>query len=249
MIDLTTARASIDGETGRSLDLLRRVEDWSGPTRLEGWTIGDLAQHLVFGQALQADAWRRLAAGDPSVAAADEPTVDDRGALLAALVAASADLGEALGAVTDEQVASATCTLPYGTLPAPFVLLIATLEAGVHRSDLSAAAGEDDTLDATTVEAATAVLAGSLPMLAGAGDGSAPAGTSVVLRAPGIELAALRVGDGWTVGEAPAEPTTTIEGTASDVLLFALGRCPASALEVTGDPVGAERFKAWFPGP
>jgi uncharacterized protein (TIGR03083 family) len=250
MIDRTTARTSIDEETARSVGLLRGLPDWGAPTRLAGWTVGDLARHLVGGQAMQADAWRHLAAGDatttataPDVTAAEPTTVTD------AIVAANAALGAALEAVSDEQVAEGVCAMPYGTLPAFFVLLLATMEAGVHRSDLSAAVGEDDTLSPTTIAAAAAVLGGALPMLGAAGDGSAAAGTSVVLRAPGLDLAAVRNDEGWSVEAAPAEPTTTISGSASDVLLFALGRRPASSLEVAGDAAGAERFKSWFPGP
>ena len=249
MIDVKTGRAVIDEQTARSLDLLD-VVDWTTATRLAGWAVADLASHLAWGQGLQADAWRRLAAGDSTtVAAAVAPDDADKGSVMAAIRSANAALGEALGAVTDEQVATGFCSMPYGTLPAPFVLLLATMEAGVHRSDLAAAAGQDDTLDEVTVEAAAAVIGGALPMLGAAGDGSAPAGTSIVLRAPGLELTAARGDDGWTVGAPLAEATTTITGTTSDVALFALGRRPASAMDVSGDRAGADRFKVWFPGP
>lgn len=250
MIDLRTGRGSIDEETAQSVELLRRLDDWGAPTRLTGWSVSDLARHLVWGQRLQADGWRRVAAGDATtIAAAPELTSADQAELVDALVAANAELGEALGAVTDEQAATAVCAMPYGTLPAPFILLLATMEAGVHRSDLAAAAGDDDLLAETTIEAAAAVLGGALPMLGAGGDGTAPSGTSVVLRSPGLELAALRGDDGWTVGPAPADPTTTISGTASDVVLFALGRRAPGSMDVAGNPDGADRFKAWFPGP
>ena len=250
MIDLTTGRKSIDEETARSVEILRGVPDWSAPTRLAGWTVDDLARHLVGGQAMQAAAWRHVAAGDTTtMAASPELTLSDRDDVLAAIVSANADLSDALSAVADVDLADRLCAMPYGTLPATFVLLLATMEAGVHRSDLAAATGADDTLTATTVEAATAVLGGALPMLGAAGDGTAAVGTSIRLRAPGIDLAAVRGADGWAVGPAPEVPTTTISGSDSDLLLFALGRLDASKLEVTGDVTGAERFKAWFPGP
>jgi uncharacterized protein (TIGR03083 family) len=249
MIDVKTARKSIDAETARSLELLRTT-DWSTPTRLAGWSVADLARHLVGGQAMQASAWRHVAAGDSTtMAASPELDATDAAAVEAALVAANAELSTALGAVTDDQSASALCAMPYGTLPAPFVLLLATMEAGVHRSDLAAAAADDDTLSELTIEAATAVLGGALPMLGAAGDGTAAPGTSIALRAPGFELAALRSDDGWSVQPALAEPTTTIVGSASDVVLFALGRRAAASMDVTGDQAGADRFKAWFPGP
>jgi uncharacterized protein (TIGR03083 family) len=249
MIDVSTGRASIDAETTRSLELLRRLDDWTVPTRLHGWSVADLAGHLVVGQRLQADAWGRVASGDTGAVTASAPDSTDRAELLDSLETANRALSAALAAVTDEQAASAACAMPYGTLPAPFVLLVAVLEAGVHRSDVAAAAGEDDALDERTVEAGAIVLGGTLPMLGAAGDGTAPLGASVVLRASGIELAALRGDDGWTVGAAPEEPTTTISGTPSDVVLFALGRRGAEAMDVVGDRTGADRFKAWFPGP
>lgn len=250
MTDVTNARAAIDGEIARSLELLGGIPDWSTPTRLAGWSVADLAGHMAWGQALQADAWRKLAAGDSSTTAgAPELSTTDPTAVTAALAAANAELGEALAAVSDDDVAAGVCAMPYGTLPAGFVLLLATMEAGVHRSDLAAAVGEDDGLTDATVAAATAVLGGALPMLGAGGDGTAPEGTSVALQAPGIELVAVRQAEGWAVAAPEGPPTTTISGSASDVVLFALGRRPASALQVDGDPVGAERFKAWFPGP
>ena len=249
MIDVATGRASIDAETTRSLDVLRGIDDWRSPTRLPDWSVGDLARHLVWGQRLQADAWRRVGAGDTGTATASELLATDRSEVLEALIAANGELGAALEKVTDEQAESALCAMPYGTMPAPFVLLLATMEAGVHRSDLAAAAGLDDALDEKTVDAATTVLGGTLPLLGAAGDGTAPLGTSVLLRAPGFELAALRGDDGWTVGAPPERPSTTIAGSASDIVLFALGRRDASSLDVGGDPAGADRFKAWFPGP
>jgi uncharacterized protein (TIGR03083 family) len=250
MIDLTTGRKSIDEETARSVALLRDAPDWSVPTRLPGWSIGDLAAHLVGGQTLQADAWRHVAAGDAaSMASSRELTVSEREAVTEAIVAANAELGDALDAVSDDDVANRLCTMPYGTLPASFVLLLAAMEAGVHRSDLAAAVGADDTLSDATIEAATGVLGAALPMLGAAGDGSAPTGTSLVLRAPGLDLGVVRGEAGWSVEPAPEQPTTTIGGSASDVVLFALGRRDAAAMDVTGDREGAEQFKVWFPGP
>jgi uncharacterized protein (TIGR03083 family) len=249
MTDVTTARASIDGETAWSLELLRAIDEWTAPTRLPGWSVADLGAHLAWGQALQADAWRKLAAGDASTAGAPEVPATDRGAVVDALVAANARLSAALAAVSEEQVASGVCAMPYGSLPAGLVLLLATLEAGVHRSDLAAAAGEDDALADDTVAAAAVVFGATIPMLGAAGDGSAPEGTSVVLRAPGVDLAAVRTAEGW-VAEAPqGEPTTVVSGSPSDVVLFALGRRGADVMDVVGDRTGAERFKAWFPGP
>lgn len=249
MIDLRTGRAAIDEQTARSLELLDAA-DWQTPTRLAGWVVADLASHLAWGQALQADAWRRLAAGD-STTVADAPHVPatDRVAVMAAIRSANTAFGEALGSVTDEQAATGLCAMPYGTLPASFVLLLATMEAGVHRSDLAAAAGGDDALDEVTVDAAAAVLAGALPMLGAAGSGSAPDGASIVLRAPGLELAVVRSGDGWSTGASPVDPSTTISGSPSDVVLFALGRREAASMTVDGDRSGADEFKAWFPGP
>ena len=250
MIDVATGRAAIDAETARSLSMLRGLDDWTTPTRLAGWSVADLARHLVWGQRLQADAWRRVPTGDATaIASAPEVSSDDRAEVLDALAAANAELSAALAAVTDDQLASAMCAMPYGTLPAPFILQMAAMEAGVHRSDLAAVAGEDDTLVEPVIVAATTVLGGALPLLGASGDGSAPAGTSVVLRAPGLELAAIRGDGGWSLGPVPEQPTTTISGEASDVVLFALGRRDPQAMEVRGDPEGAARFKAWFPGP
>ena len=249
MTDVTTARTSIAGETAKSVALLQAVADPNAPTRLDGWSVADLGRHLAWGQALQADAWRKLGAGDPSVASAPEPTATDVATIVATLTFAGADLGTALAAVSDEQVAGGVCAMPYGTLPAGLVLLLATLEAGVHRSDLAAAVGEDDALAEETVAATTVVLGATLPMLGAAGDGSAPEGMSVALRASGVDLVAVRTEAGWTVGDGAGDPTTTISGTPSDVVLFALGRRAAEAMDVDGDPAGASRFKAWFPGP
>jgi uncharacterized protein (TIGR03083 family) len=252
MIGIEAARASIDEEVGRMLAMLRAASDWSVPTRLVGWSVADLARHLVEGQSLQADAWRRLAAGDAGSATADATDGLDRAATLDAIVARHADLHEALGAVDDEAVAVGACAMPYGTLPAIFVLQLATMEAGVHASDLAAALGEDDTLRKPTVDAGATVLAGALPLLGSAGDGTAPAGASVRLVGGDVDVCVVAAegGSGWAVVPAPAAgATTTIRGSASDVVLFALGRRGVADVDVVGDPVGAERFKAWFPGP
>jgi uncharacterized protein (TIGR03083 family) len=247
MIDLATARTALTDEMGRS-DAILSDADWSRPTRLAGWSIGDLARHLVGGRRMQTAAWRTLAGGP---ATDDGEVGDEDDAVREALASSAAALLDTLARTRDEQLGE-LLTMPYGTMPAAFVLLLAVMEAGTHASDLAAAVGRSDTLSAVVTDAAVGAIAPSLPLLAASGEGAPAEPVTIVLAGEGaFEIAVSGGGsEGWALLETtPARPTTTIAGSASDVVLFALGRRAASDLRVDGDLNGAERFKAWFPGP
>lgn len=249
MIDLTTARATITAEVTRILDLIRSLDEWSKPTRLEGWTVRDLVEHLVWGQSLQADAWERLAAGDDGAAQAQPVTGLGQDELAAALRNSADRFDHALSGLSDEQVAQGVCVMPYGTLPAVLVLHLAVMEAGVHGSDVAAAAGSPDELSPPVVDASAFVLGAMLPMLGSGGDGSAEPGTTIALGSPGFSVVTTRDADGWQIAPDPSMATTTISGSDTEIVLFVLGRRSVDDVQVEGDTAPATKFKAWFPGP
>lgn len=78
----------------------------------------------------------------------------------------------------------------------------------------------------------------------------APAGQSIALLGDTV-----RLGVAWPAGQAvvdaPEEPTTTVKGDDSAVLLFALGRLALgdAQLGVSGDHDLAAQFKHYVPGP
>lgn len=249
MLTIKTATAAIEREISEALALLGRAETgWGQPTRLPGWSIGDLAAHLAMGQSLQADAWRRLSAGDTDPARAETaPSAADREAALDAIESTAQAFRAQLDRA-DEDSLAAMATMPYGAVPGTLLLHLAVMEAGVHRSDLAAAVGEDDRLEADVVDASLLVLRAFLPALAAMG-ASAENGTSIRLESPEQGLSLHRTDAGWEANDEPAG--TVVRGPGSELVLLALGRRVASDanIETTGDTSLVTKFKDLFPGP
>ena len=226
---------------------------WSAPTRLPGWTVGDLAAHAVWGVSMEADALRRLRTG--AGGRADGRTVadaTDRNEVLNALDGACDELAAELEKLTDADLGSAA-PLPYGDVPVAMFSQIVVMEAGIHTDDLAASLGREDELPADVVDASQTVLRVFLPILAGSATDAPERGTSVLLQGDTVGLR-FRYQDGrW---EAPEDddgsaPDATITGDDAALVLLALGRVPVTdpRVSVAGAGDVGHRLKAWLPGP
>lgn len=252
MLDLETGRQAIHRDIAAIHDRLESLdaETWRRPSGLPGWTIADLTNHLVWGQSLQAGAWERMRRGDTEVFVPPVSERSDPDELLHALDKAHTSFLEALDAVDEEDLES-SCPLPYGTIPARFVLQVAVMEAGTHRFDLEQALDGAPSLSPDVVRASATVLAGTLPTLAAAGE--APSDPLTVrLRGTAFAVDLSWSADGWRPAQGDGQ-AVTFEGSDAGLVLFALGRADAEEAGVRvhgGDGVdGAAAFKRWFPGP
>ena len=251
MPDPVTVRGTLHREWGAVLARLALLDDagWSTPTRCAGWTVADLVAHTVWGVSMEADAVagaraRRTepARGRVLAAAADPATLGD------ALAVAVRDLLTEVDEITPDDL-SGTAPMPYGPVPLPLALAVFAMEAGVHSADLAHALGAEPPLAADVVAATVTSMSAFLPVIAANGAG-APDGAVLAVVGPTVDLrAAVREGV-WTVDPA-AEPTATVGGADSDVLLFLLGRVGADHpdLAVAGDVELVVRFKEYVPGP
>jgi uncharacterized protein (TIGR03083 family) len=251
MTDAATAHRVIAAEWRVFVDRLvdggpRR---WTAPTRLDDWAVGDLAAHCCWGTSLEADALARSRAGVAEPATGGAPAPDaGRDEVLDRLRASRHRL------VTELEILAGTnhghdVPLPYGRVPQSLALSIFVMEAGVHGSDLAAALGADDTLAPTVCAATVDVLATFGPRFAEAADSVLDGGAVIEVR---TSSGALRFGqraDGSWTAAADGPATTTITGADSEVCLFALGRRPLDAVDVTGDGALARSFKRLIPGP
>jgi uncharacterized protein (TIGR03083 family) len=251
-VPLDAVRVAVRREWARFRHLLAS-SDWTVPTRLPGWTIGDLATHAVWGVSMEADALhRRRAAGGGRADGRTIPAGSDRETILAELDAALGELGRELDQLTEDDLTS-TAPLPYGDVPVVVFSQILVMEAGVHTSDLAAAVGSPDDL-APDVASATGITLGIfLPILAGSAEERPAAGTTIGVRGESVHLAFRCHGDGWESLPEPAaiETDATISADDSTVLLFILGRIPDTdvRLVISGDQAAGRRFKRWLPGP
>ena len=245
-LPLDAVRAAVDREWERFRGLLGSL-DWSAPTRLPGWNVGDLAVHAVWGVSMEADALHRRRTGRDG--RADGRTVP-AGAVREELGVACAALGGELDRLTEDDLGS-TVPLPYGDVPVVVFSQILVMEAGVHTSDLAVAAGRASGLAPDVVEATAMTLRLFLPGLAVSASERPATGTTIALCGETVDLGFRYVGDRWeaTPGPAPADATITCDD--STVLLFALGRVPGTdaRLSISGDQDAGRRFKLWMPGP
>lgn len=252
MDQLHAGRHLIARETEAVAQRLARVpaDAWDGATRLEGWTVADLARHLVWGQRLQAGAWRRLLDDDLEVAPPPPVTTRDPVQLCAEFrEARDAFLGR-LDEATEADL-ERLAPLPYGTVPGAVALATAVMEASVHHADLEDALGGDGAMlpdDATPT--AAMVAGGWLAATAAAAVGPPTPPATIVLDGGALTTSLHHDGTAWAVVDGH-DPTTRISGSPAAVVLFALGRLPAShpSLTVEGDEQLAAEFKAYFPGP
>ncbi len=254
-LPLNSVRVAVDREWRRFRELLGSdgAEEWSAPTRLPGWAVGDLAVHAVWGVSMEADALcRRRTATEGR---ADGRTVPDgapRETVLAEVDAAGLDLAEELDRLTDEDLPS-SAPLPYGDVPVAVFSQILVMEAGVHTSDLAAAVGKADALASDVVQATALTLRLFLPVTAASATERPAPGTTAGLRGETVDVRFRYDGERWEglPAEDPSEADATITADDSTVLLFALGRIPDSdvRLSFSGDEAAARRLKVWMPGP
>lgn len=233
----------------RLLDTLPE-QDWNRPTRCTDWTILDLARHVVWGVSMEADAVRRARTGERDPA--DGITIAvDRGAreVLEALQEAADDLHAEMQSLGPD-AGDRTCPMPYGEIPLSVALDVFVYEAGIHASDFAHAVGADRPLADDVVASTATVTSQFLPVFASAGT-PAPVGTSFSLKGGAISLDGHWSADGLVMGDPLAEPTMTVEGDDSSVLLFAAGRLGADdeRLTVKGSTDLARDFKVHVPGP
>lgn len=254
MLSLEQGRTAIRRDVGRDLEHLDGLDedDWRTPTRLEGWTVRDLAQHLVWGQQLQSEGWRRLGQASATPHVPEEVTTEDPGSIITELRAGNDSFLQRLDNLTEADLAG-PCPMPYGVLPAGVVLQVAVMEAGVHRSDLEAAlGGAGTTLEEDTLDAIFTLLPGTLAQMAMAADELPAPGVALRLEVTDGPAFGLRRGeDGWAAAEEVNDASYSIRGAGSTIALFALGRIPLEdpSLAVEGDLDLASRFKQHFPGP
>ncbi|MFS3130055.1 hypothetical protein ACLM5J_16765 [Nocardioides sp. Bht2] len=204
-------------------------------TRLGGWNVGALIDHVCWGSAMEAAA---LCAAAGRHAPTDSRSLED-----------------AVAAFTDAAripiAASSAVTLPTGTVPAAFAAQLFAFEAALHDLDLAEALGATGTaLSADELLACQVVLGPMLDLLGGASPHHAPPGEvtiDLIGLGDGLRLAAS--GGIWHRSVPTGRATTTVTGSPDEIVLFACGRLSADDVEVSGERQHAERFKTYFPGP
>jgi uncharacterized protein (TIGR03083 family) len=244
---------AVSREWARFVELLDSVDDagWASPTRLAGWTVADLAAHVVWGVSMEADALLRARTGAPGSAegrvieASSERTLVV-GAVREAVTALQAEVTRVGEGEPDRPV-----PMPYGVVPMAVVLPIFVMEAGVHTADLAAALGQEAVLAPDVCAATVPVLRMYLPLLAAAAGEEPPADVAVMLRGPTLTLGFRFAYGAWEAADG-AEPTAVITGDDdSSILLYALGRTiPGDRrIAVSGAVEVLDSFKRWCPGP
>lgn len=197
---------------------------------------------------MEHDAVSKMLAGTESPAAAEPiPASEEPARLTGGIVERTASLVDALRRVGDAEAAG-IAPMPYGPTPFPFVLQIFVMEAAAHTDDLAMALGLDETISPEAATATYVVMGGSLPVLAMGSSDEPEEGVGFRLAGPAIELAVARRNGEWVLGD-PGDHTTTVEGDATALTRFVLGRIPATdeGLRIDGDH--GPMFKRFFPGP
>ncbi|HXY28548.1 MAG TPA: maleylpyruvate isomerase family mycothiol-dependent enzyme [Acidimicrobiales bacterium] len=258
MFDLTTCRAAVDRDLGAILDRLGGLDeaDWTLPVRCAGWTVADLAGHMVAASSGQAEGLRKAVEGSVEPTSLPARAVGDGTELVAGLARGRDGLLAALDSLTPD-VLEGLVPLPFGLVPVPVAVQIVALEYGFHRNDLEWALGGAGPLEPDIAGTLLEVSPGLLPMFA---DGSQVAAAG---DAPGTEVGYnLRAGDfactilhrdgAWQVVDDPGAATCDVLADSPSALaLFIMGRIGADhpTLKITGDQAAAADFKRYFPGP
>ena len=207
-----------------------------------GWTVKDLLDHCVTG-----DAWARTIVEQGKAGSTERvlPTDADPSLRGDALVEAFRDGARALVA----ELSSVAADTPVWTFSstnrtASFWQRRRSQETSIHRYDAQVAAGAPTPLDAEmAVDGIDEFLTVFLPRLA---DNFGDVGDATV------HLHCTDVDGEWLVARRGGELTVTAEhakgdvaarGSASDLLLFLWGRVPADGLEVFGDADLLGRFR------
>lgn len=258
MYDLMTATAATQRGFESIIGRLDKLADpdWETPVRCAGWTVADLAAHVVGASRGQAAGLRRAAEGSTDLTRLDPPDGREPRMLMDALKEGYEQLGAALRALPPE-AASGFVPLPFGLLPAPVAFQIVPLEYGYHDNDLAWALGEEAPLPADVSSSLLAIAPGLLGILASGTPvspvGVVPAGpVSYRLSSPAGALLASYDGTAWSFAPDPetAAVTCEISGDDSSVALFIMGRVDSSysGLSISDAQAGAS-FKRYFPGP
>ena len=211
------------------------------PTRLPEWDIGGLARHVGAVVWQQGEAFHRARAAIAEAPSYLEIKLDDP---VDAIERAAAHFRSGI----DQLDASSEpiVPLPFAALPASFAAAVVLIEYGVHLNDLEHALGEATDLRPPVADAVVELMGAMLPGLASSGpDGP----VSYALRADGRAPTCVAWRDGAWQSVPDGTADCMIEGSASDIALFALGRKPSSELRVAGNDGLAASFKDFFPGP
>ena len=170
----------------RALDATGRIvagigdEQWDAPTPCEGWTVRDLANHLVSGN------WwvGELVAGRTIDEVGDRYDGDVLGDDPGAAYRASARV--AAEAFRHPDAMEAPVAVSYGPVPGSVYAGHRFIDVLVHGWDLAKATGQDTTLDPDLVEACRQVVEPQAELLAASGafatDVEAPAGADAQTR-------------------------------------------------------------------
>lgn len=184
-------------QLARALDAAGEVvagvapEEWPAPTPCLGWTVRDVANHLVGGNDLFARilAGEQLPAREELVAAGRTDRLGDD-----PLGAYRASARELLAAFRGEGVLEQTFSVPVGAVPGIAALHLRIVEALVHGWDIARATGRPVRFPEELAEAALEFTRRTLPAVPAAPPGKGPFGPPrpVADDAPAIDrLAAL----------------------------------------------------------
>jgi uncharacterized protein (TIGR03083 family) len=254
MFDFDTAASVTERELRSLRDELDALNDeaWTLPVRCAGWTIADLAAHLVGAANGQANGLRSASPTGGPLAELVAPDTRDPAKLRGLLKESSEALGASIAFTP--ALAESIVPLPFGPVPAALALQIVPLEYGFHRNDLGAATGSDEPLPDDIAVALVGILPGLLPVLAGGSAVCAPGElpderVAFRLTSPSSTVELTFDGQRWEPGE-DGPTVCRIEGDDSAIALFAMGRIGADdpRLGVSGSSQ-ARNFKRWFPGP
>ncbi|HEX2039412.1 MAG TPA: TIGR03086 family metal-binding protein [Acidimicrobiales bacterium] len=133
------------GEFDKRLRAVRN-DQWDDPTPCEGWTVRDLAQHVVGANRMAV----KLLAGEPVERALPELVGDVLGDDPVAAFVQSAEAQEA--AFRAPGALAATCHHPVGDIPGEMLLGFRLTDLTLHAWDLARAVGADETLDPELVQ-------------------------------------------------------------------------------------------------
>ncbi len=257
MFDLLSAAHATDRDFTAIIDQLHELDpaDWNRDVRCAGWTVRELARHVVSASRGQAEGLRRAVVGELELARLDAPSEQSPSQLLAALRTGHDTLMTALGELSGPAM-DGLVPLPFGPLPAPVALQIIALEYGFHRNDLSWALEQLEPLGPDIATTLLEITPGLLSMLS-VGTPVRLAGQSpdqpvdYLLRAADSALRA-SYRQGWTFSDESdlLADTCVISGDNSAIALFIMGRITSTDPNLTvNDQSQAAMFKRYFPGP
>jgi uncharacterized protein (TIGR03083 family) len=255
LMELSAPAAGIADELQGVVTMVAAIPEasWDLPTRCVPWNVRELVAHIAIPAKALANGLDALRRHLPH-SAGGEPLPDDLGP--AKIVLALQDrLHEVRAALARLNAEELGAILPPPAreglrLPTATLLVLALVEIGVHRSDLSAALGQSDDLAPEVVAAVGEVVPAWLVFAAS----SAPRPDDVLTYAlvgETVQVGFAYSAQGWSTGDVDPRATCCIIGHDSDLALFMLGRRrpDVASLAIVGDPATAEAFKKYLPGP